>query len=81
MAKNIVAIILAIWLQSATAKKSALLVIDVQNCFLSGGTLAVDGGEDVIPIINGLRDTFDVIAFTRDWHPSHHISFASKHTG
>ena len=63
------------------SEKSALLVIDVQNCFLPGGSLAVNGGEEVIPLINGLRDKFDVVAFTRDWHPANHISFASKHNG
>ena len=35
--------------------KTALLVIDVQNCFLPGGGLAVPGGEKIIPIINGIR--------------------------
>ena len=31
---------------------SALLVIDVQNCFLPGGSLAVKDGDQVIPVIN-----------------------------
>ena len=38
---------------------SALLVIDVQNCFLPGGSLAVKDGDQVVPVINriakGLR--------------------------
>ena len=32
--------------------KSALIVVDVQNCFLPGGSLAVKDGEQVIPVIN-----------------------------
>ena len=31
---------------------AALLVIDVQNCFLPGGSLAVKDGEQVVPVIN-----------------------------
>ena len=61
--------------------KEALLVIDVQNCFLDGGSLAVTGGEEVIPIINQLRHKFQVVAFTRDWHCQNHVSFASMHQG
>jgi len=61
--------------------KEALLVIDVQNCFLTGGSLAVAGGDDVIPIINQLRQKFEIVAFTRDWHPRNHVSFASMHQG
>ena len=35
--------------------KTALLIIDVQNCFLPGGSLAVPGGDKIIPIINDIR--------------------------
>ena len=31
---------------------SALIVVDVQNCFLPGGSLAVKDGDQVIPVIN-----------------------------
>jgi len=37
---------------------SALIVVDVQNCFLDGGTLAVKGGNEVIPVINALAPAF-----------------------
>lgn len=73
-----------IFIETSAAKrgnKEALLVIDVQNCFLPGGTLAVEGGEELIPIINQLRQKFEVVAFTRDWHPKNHVSFASMHQG
>jgi nicotinamidase/pyrazinamidase len=61
----------------------ALLVIDVQNDFCKGGSLAVRGGGDVIPLINNLRSrhNFALTVFTQDWHPSNHISFASNHPG
>jgi len=64
-----------------TGTKDALLVIDVQNCFLTGGSLPVAGGENVIPVINQLRQKFEVVAFTRDWHCQQHVSFASMHEG
>ncbi len=54
----------------------ALLIVDVQNDFLPGGTLAVPHGEKVIPFINALLDRFDLIVATKDWHPEEHMSFA-----
>ena len=61
--------------------KSALLVIDVQNCFVSGGTLAVKDGEQVVPIINRLAGAFENVVVTQDWHTPGHVSFASAHAG
>jgi nicotinamidase/pyrazinamidase len=60
---------------------SALLVIDVQNCFLPGGSLAVKEGDQVVPIINRLAKGFTHVVMTQDWHTPGHISFASSHTG
>jgi nicotinamidase/pyrazinamidase len=60
---------------------SALLVIDVQNCFLPGGSLAVKDGEQVIPVINRLAKAFTNVILTQDWHTPGHISFASSHAG
>jgi nicotinamidase/pyrazinamidase len=60
---------------------SALLVIDVQNCFLPGGSLAVKDGDQVVPIINRLAKGFAHVVMTQDWHTAGHISFASSHTG
>ena len=59
----------------------ALAVIDVQNCFLPGGSLAVGKGEEVIPIINRLAKNFANVVMTQDWHTPGHISFASAHAG
>lgn len=62
-------------------KKTALLVIDVQNDFLPGGSLAVADGDKVIPIINKLIPQYDLVVATQDWHPANHKSFASQHEG
>src|SRR5258708_10794381 len=58
---------------------SALLVIDVQNCFLPGGSLAVKDGEQVVPVINRIANGFANVVMTHDWHTAGHISFASSH--
>jgi nicotinamidase/pyrazinamidase len=60
---------------------AALLVIDVQNCFLPGGSLAVKDGEQVIPVINRLAKQFANVILTQDWHTAGHTSFASSHPG
>ncbi|WP_050424064.1 bifunctional nicotinamidase/pyrazinamidase [Bradyrhizobium tropiciagri] len=60
---------------------SALLVIDVQNCFLPGGSLAVKDGEQVVPVINKIAKSFANVVMTQDWHSPGHISFASVHAG
>jgi nicotinamidase/pyrazinamidase len=59
----------------------ALLVIDMQNDFLPGGSLPVSGGDEIIPGINALAARFEHVVLTQDWHPLGHISFASSHTG
>ena len=60
---------------------SALIVVDVQNCFLPGGSLAVKDGDQVIPVINRIAKEFANVVMTQDWHTAHHISFASTHDG
>ena len=60
---------------------SALLVIDVQNCFLPGGSLAVKDGEQVVPIINRIAKGFANVVMTQDWHTAGHVSFATSHSG
>jgi len=61
--------------------QDALLVIDMQNDFCPGGSLAVSGGDEIIPGINALAASFEHILLTQDWHPAQHISFASSHEG
>jgi nicotinamidase/pyrazinamidase len=58
-----------------------LLVVDVQNCFMSGGTLPVPHGEDVVPVINRIAPAFVNVVLTQDWHPAGHASFASSYPG
>ena len=61
--------------------ESALIVVDVQNCFTPGGSLAVKGGDEIIPLINRLAKGFQNVVLTQDWHTASHISFASSHAG
>jgi len=60
---------------------STLIVVDVQNCFVDGGTLPVAHGVEVIPVINGIAPLFENIVVTQDWHTKGHSSFASSHQG
>lgn len=59
----------------------ALIIVDIQNDFTSGGKLAVPHGEDVVPLINQLTANFELVVATQDWHPETHKSFASNHAG
>jgi nicotinamidase/pyrazinamidase len=63
-----------------TLPTDLLLVIDVQNSFFSGGSMAVADAE-VIPIINRLAHSFNNVVLTQEWHPRGHLSFASSHPG
>ncbi|MFD2201356.1 bifunctional nicotinamidase/pyrazinamidase [Shivajiella indica] len=59
----------------------ALIIVDMQNDFTPGGALAVEDGDQIIPIINRIQDEFDFIVATQDWHPADHGSFAANHSG
>lgn len=59
----------------------ALLIVDVQNDFCPGGTLAVPDGDRIIPVVNRLSERFNHVLMTQDWHPAGHHSFASSHPG
>jgi len=61
--------------------RAVLIVVDVQNCFVEGGTLPVTKGAEVVPVINRLAPAFENIVVTQDWHTSGHASFASSHSG
>lgn len=60
---------------------TVLLVVDVQNDFCPGGSLAVREGDEVVPAINALLPRFPLVVATQDWHPPGHASFASSHPG
>ena len=56
-----------------------LVLVDIQNDFLKGGSLAVPQGEKIIKPINKIIKQYDLVIATKDWHPKNHISFASNH--
>jgi nicotinamidase/pyrazinamidase len=60
-------------------KLRTLLVIDIQNDFCPGGSMAVPHGDEIIPVVNRMAPGFDNVVATGDWHPPGHISFASRH--
>nr|ACO14708.1 Pyrazinamidase/nicotinamidase [Caligus clemensi] len=73
------------WIKKIVRPKSALLIIDVQNDFISGSLSisecpAGENGEEVVAPINKLIDTvpFDMICYSLDWHPLDHISFVEN---
>ncbi|SUU87199.1 nicotinamidase/pyrazinamidase [Aminobacter aminovorans] len=59
----------------------ALIVVDLQNDFCPGGALAVNGGDEIIPLVNDLIRNSEHVLLTQDWHPAGHSSFASSHPG
>ena len=63
-------------------KHSVLIVVDVQNDFCPGGSLAVSRGDEVVPVLNEYIARFSEahasIILTRDWHPQEHSSFKSQ---
>jgi len=56
-----------------------LLIIDIQNDFLTGGALEVKDGDSIIPVVNELMPIYDHVVATQDYHPTDHGSFASNH--
>jgi nicotinamidase/pyrazinamidase len=60
---------------------NALIIVDMQNDFVQGGTLPVAGGEELAPIINAYQEMFDLVVATQDWHPANHGSFAANYRG
>ncbi|MFI7531405.1 isochorismatase family protein [Nocardia salmonicida] len=55
-----------------------LIIVDVQNDFCEGGSLAVAGGAAVAAAITAFvaRENYDAVVATRDWHidPGPHFS-------
>jgi len=62
-------------------ERTALIVVDIQKCFLPGGSLAVDDSLAIIPIVKRIIDVckFDLIVATQDWHTKNHTSFYTEH--
>lgn len=63
-------------------KDDALLIVDVQRDFLPGGSLAVPGGDAVVPALNRYialaRQRGLPVFASRDWHPKNHCSFRPR---
>lgn len=57
----------------------ALVLVDIQNDFVAGGSLEVPFGEQIVPLVNELSEKFELVVATQDWHPPTHKSFASNH--
>jgi len=70
------------WIKKVVRPVSALLIVDVQNDFISG-SLAISecpakhNGEEVVEPINRMIELvpFDAFYYSLDWHPQDHISF------
>jgi nicotinamidase/pyrazinamidase len=60
---------------------AALVIVDVQVDFCSGGSLPVPDAEAILPVVNRLMREFGRVILTQDWHPPGHVSFASSHAG
>jgi nicotinamidase/pyrazinamidase len=60
---------------------NALILVDIQQDFIPGGSLAVPLGDQIIPLVNELQQAFELVVATQDWHPGNHKSFASNHEG
>jgi nicotinamidase/pyrazinamidase len=63
-------------------KGDGLLIIDVQRDFCPGGSLAVPGADEILPVLNASiavahKMSLPIFA-SRDWHPPRHISFKER---
>ncbi|KAL7317871.1 hypothetical protein PS15m_004171 [Mucor circinelloides] len=62
--------------------KTALVLVDIQNDFLEGGSLAVADSNSILQPVNSLikqvKAKNGLIIATKDWHPQDHVSFASN---
>lgn len=69
--------------------KKVMLVIDAQLDFMpateenyangNGGALAVKEGDQIVPVVNELLKKFELVIFTKDWHPPGMKAFASSY--
>ncbi|HEV2827221.1 MAG TPA: nicotinamidase [Pyrinomonadaceae bacterium] len=65
----------------SSSSKRALIVVDVQNDFCPGGSLAVTGGDEVVAPLNKLIEEFlergEPVFKSRDWHTEKTKHFAA----
>lgn len=62
------------------SEKDALIVVDVQNDFVTG-TMAIPNAKAIIEPINKLAEVIPTTVVATDWHPVGHIALASSHPG
>lgn len=70
--------------QASSSIGVSLVLVDVQNDFLPGGSLAVPSSSKILPPILALltkQKYWASIVATQDYHPPDHISFADNHEG
>jgi nicotinamidase/pyrazinamidase len=67
-------------MEMAVRPNDVLIVIDVQNDFVSG-SMAIADAQKIITPINQAAGIFDHVVIVTDWHPKDHVSFASAHAG
>jgi nicotinamidase/pyrazinamidase len=65
-------------LRERVKMSKALLIIDFQNDFTSGGALEVPEGDEIAEPVKRLAKEFDYVFATRDWHPTDHSSFETE---
>jgi nicotinamidase/pyrazinamidase len=60
----------------------ALIVVDMQVDFCPGGRLPVEGGDEILPVLNRWIEYAGqggaTVVISRDWHPLHHVSFKER---
>ncbi len=65
-----------------TDRRDALLVVDMQNDFLPGGSLGIPGSDAILPVVNSYISRFSgsglPVFASRDYHPADHISFVDR---
>lgn len=68
--------------EPAMLNDAALVIVDMQNDFLPGGSLPVPGGDEIIATLNQYIRAFDAagapILATRDWHPAKTTHFQNQ---
>jgi nicotinamidase/pyrazinamidase len=69
-------------IREALQPGDALIVVDVQNDFCPGGALPIEGGHEVVPVLNrwmaAASERQIPVYASRDWHPPGHVSFKEQ---
>ncbi len=64
------------------AENTALLLVDIQNDFCEGGSLAVESASNILPVVNRMiaeaEQGHQLIVASRDWHTVDHCSFRDR---